>query len=367
MRTSVLFFLPILFLATLASGPCLPASADGTPAQAAGGGAAILMNDPAILYSPYNWAVSAPQAKTINAGAYLKVIFSGTSCRLTTDTRGDAAPYSQFLARVDGGPFQEYTLTSGDPTFTLATGLVSRRHLLELVIKSTSETIDRWNRQATAVALTGIVLDAGATARAPSRKPYSVLVFGDSITEGVRTAGYAGIPDDTDRNDATCDYAWLLSQALPAEVGVVGFGATGLTTGGSGGVPALPQSYGFLWAGQARSFAPAPDVVVYNEGTNDRGPITAAFGTVIASLLAVAPHCKQLLLRPFNGSHASEIQAAALQASGKGVTYGDTTGFWDGADSSDGLHPYDYAHVGLIAPKVAALVSPLLVGARAAP
>lgn len=187
---------------------------------------------------------------------------------------------------------------------------------------------------ATAVVLTGIVLDAGATVRAPIRKPYNILIFGDSITEGVRTAGFAGIADDTDRNDATQDYSWLLSQELPAEVRVVGFGATGLTRGGSGNVPALPQSYKLLWSGQEQSFLPAPDVVIYNEGANDRVSITVAFETVIANLQAVAPNSQQLLLCPFNGSHATEIKAAVALAFSSRVIYGETTGFWDSADAS---------------------------------
>ncbi|MGI4789090.1 MAG: GDSL-type esterase/lipase family protein [Janthinobacterium lividum] len=320
----------------------------------------VPMNDPAILYSPYNWDVTSSHAKTINAGAYLKVIFSGTSCRLTAETNGDAAPFSEFWARIDGGPFQKYTLAAGNPTFTVADGLADRSHLLEVVIKSTSETIDRWNSQATAVVFTGVVLDTGASVRLPVRKPYNILIYGDSITEGVRTAGYAGIPNDTDRNDAAQDYSWLLSQSLPAEVGVVGFGATGLTRGGSGAVPALPQSYKFLWAGQPRSFLPVPDLVLYNEGTNDRSSITADFLTVIRGIQAAAPNCKQMLLLPFNGSRASELKATVAQAASRNVAFGDTTGFWNSADASDGLHPYDYAHIGFIAPKVAALAAPLL-------
>ena len=56
-----------------------------------------------------------------------------------------------------------------------------------------------------------------------------MLIFGDSITEGVRTLGYVGITNDTDRNDAVRDYSYQLCQTLPCEVGVVAFGATGLT------------------------------------------------------------------------------------------------------------------------------------------
>jgi hypothetical protein len=161
---------------------------------------------------------------------------------------------------------------------------------------------------------------------------------------------------------------------LPAEVGVVAFGATGLTRGGSGGVPALPASYNQLWAGQPRDFATtipsahpqAPDLVIYNEGTNDGGDITALFTDVVASVFAAtAPAAtKQLLLLPFDGAHATEIQNVVQHFAGGGgnttgrIFYGDTTGFYDGAD---GLHPFGYSHVGNIAPRVAALAAPLLM------
>jgi hypothetical protein len=166
------------------------------------------------------------------------------------------------------------------------------------------------------------------------------------------------------------DYSYQLSQMLPAEVGVVAFGATGLTRGGSGSVPALPVSFNQLWAGQPRDFATTipsaypqpPDLVIYNEGTNDGADITALFTGVVASVFGVVPATtKQLLLLPFDGAHAAEIQNVVQHfASGNTtgrVFYGDTAGFYDGAD---GLHPFGYSHVGYIAPKVASLVAPLL-------
>ena len=321
----------------------------------------IAMNHPAILYSPFNWGVTAEAAKTINPGAYFKVLFSGTSCRLTTETSANVKPYSQFWARVDGGAFTQYTLAAGNPEFTVASGLVKRKHLLEVVIKSSSETIDRWLKQWAGVTFTGLVLDTGATVTAPARKPFNILVYGDSITEGVRVNGYVGIADDTDRNDALQVYSWLLSQELPAEVGVVGFGATGLTRAGSGSVPALGSSYQYLWAGQPRSFSdPEPDLIIYNEGTNDGSSIAAGMTAVVKALLKAAPNARQLLLLPFNGTHASELKAVVAAVGGGKVSYGDTKGFFNTADSSDALHPYGYANLAFIAPKLATLVTPLL-------
>jgi len=321
----------------------------------------VPMDNAAVLYSPFNWGVTPRSAKTINPGAYFKVLFLGTSCRLTTDTSSNLPPYSQFWFRVDGGPFTKYTLSAGNPVVTVAEGLVSRKHLLEVVIKSTSETVDRWLKQRTAVVFTGILLDKGATVAPPLRQPFNILVFGDSITEGVRVNGYVGIPNDTDRNDALQDYSWLLSQELPAEVGVVGFGATGINTGGSGSVPALGKSYALLWTGQSRSFTdPEPDLIIYNEGTNDGSSITAGMLAVVRALRQAAPNARQLLLVPFNGSHAAELNAVVTTIGSSHLSLGDTKGFFNASDSSDGLHPYGYAHLALIAPKMASLVTPLL-------
>ena len=342
-------------------------AANGVPVAA--DSVTVGMDNAAILYSPYNWAVRNGAAKTINSGAYFRVIFSGQSAVLTTNTSGSVGPFPQFWTRVDGGPLQQHVLAPGDPEFTVALGppySSSPKHLLEVIVKSTSETVDRWSPQSTAVQFTGLRLDANATVEAPARKPKTVLIYGDSITEGVRTLGFEGIANDTDRNDAVRDYSYQLCQSLPCEIGIVGFGATGLTKGGSGGVPALVETWNLLWDGESRRFDVIPDVVVYNEGANDAEDITTNYIAVVKAVAAAAPSAKQLLLRPFNGAHADasdpQIQNVVKHfapESGKPQTvfYGDTTGFYSG---EDGLHPFGYNHVGVIAPQVANLVAPLL-------
>ena len=168
----------------------------------------LSMADPAILYSPYNWAVdSMGTAKTINPGAYFKVVFTGQTCVLHLDTTGTSQPFPQFWARVDGGPLQKFVLSGGNPSFSVALGPDSvGSHLLEVVVKSTTETQSRWNPQSTALAFTSMTLADGAKARAPARKKFNILIYGDSITEGVRTLGFVDIANDTDRNDAVRDY-----------------------------------------------------------------------------------------------------------------------------------------------------------------
>ena len=130
------------------------------------------------------------------------------------------------------------------------------------------------------------------------------------------------------------------------------------SVGGSGGVPALGESWDKLFDGVPRSFAPAPDLVLYNEGTNDgTRNITAPFTEVVRGVLRAAPAARQLLLLPFNGGHAADLRAVVAAVGNPNVTFGDTTGFYSG---EDGLHPFGYSHMADIAPRVASLCFPLL-------
>ena len=369
-RSRLALFLILAF--PLAAGG---AGAQALPAEGTAARAAIAPDNAGLFYSPYNWLVTPSAAKTVNAGAYFRTRINATrTCQIGLSV-GPATPYSQAYARLDGGPWQEYVpKAAGAQTWalTMPSPTTSPNHLLEFVVKSTTETQDRWNGQATAVQFTGLTLDPGATLTLPPARKYRFLLFGDSITEGVRVNGFSGIPNDTDRNDATLDYAYPLGELLDAEVGVVGFGATGMTAGGSGGVPALPASYRQLWSGQARAFSPVPDLVIYNEGTNEpsaaRAAMLAAFTKVVQGIgdtgttntSAGLNGTRHLILRPFNGAQSANLSAVAASFHSANVVYGDTTGFWSSEDASDGLHPYAYAHLGQIAPQVAALALPLL-------
>jgi hypothetical protein len=208
------------------------------------GAAAVPMTDPAILYSPYNWDVTDVGAKTINPGAYWKVVFTATTgAQLNASCNPSVRIPSQFWTRVDGGPLVQHICKDAVQLFNVSFGppfSATNNHLLEVIIKSTTETDDRWKKQLTSVTFNSIILEGTApSVRAPNRKRFNMLIYGDSITEGVRTLGYQGIPLDTDRNDAVRDYSYHISQMLPVEIGIVAFGATGTTKGGSGGVSRL--------------------------------------------------------------------------------------------------------------------------------
>lgn len=316
-------------LPALAALLIVAVAAASIPVGSVAASLALPMNHTAILYSPYTWGgLAHGTATTISAGAYFRLQFTGDSCTLHTDTSAMKDMFSQFWTRVDGGPLVQHVLSPGNPSMSVPLGppfTASRNHLLEVIVKSTTETRQRWAMpSATAVIFTGITIasdaSGGAVAvSAPRRKPYNVLIYGDSITEGVRTLGYVGIQNDTDRNDAVRDYSYQLSQMLPVEIGVVAFGATGTTKGGSGAVPALPVSWNQLWNGEPRVFTPTPDLVVYNEGTNDGKSITATLLQVVKGVQGVAPSARQLLLLPFNGGHEQDILDVVAQAASPNV------------------------------------------------
>ena len=329
----------------------------------------VAPSDSSFSFSPYNWNRTAAAATTANAGAYFRVLFTGRTASLSFDVSAMVTPPTQIYWRIDDGPA---TAAPVAPSVKLVIppSLVGNAdvpyHYLEVVVKSTTETQNRWAAAgpSTRVAFTGLVLDATAAVAAALLAPRNILVYGDSITEGVRTLGESE-PADTDRNSATLCWSYRLGALLGAEVGVIGFGASGITRGGSGGVPALPDSFNQQWAGVPRSFSPQPDLIVFNEGTNDGASNTVdAMTTVLNALLVLAPGTPIGVLRPFNGAQAANLQAAIAASRTPALsTYIDTEGFFNvsfGADALN-LHPSGPNDIGRIAPRVAAALAPLLL------
>ena len=112
---SLLLLLPVFCVQQVQSTPSVGA------ARGSAGSSIVAMDDPAILYSPYTWAVDAHAgAKTINPGAYFRVLFTGHSVVLRTDTSELRGPFSQFWTRVDGGPLEQHVLSPGNPSFNIS-------------------------------------------------------------------------------------------------------------------------------------------------------------------------------------------------------------------------------------------------------
>lgn len=336
--------------------------------------ALLAPNDAALLYTPYTWNIQPAAATTANAGAGFRILFTGSTCTLNFNVASMASPASQIWWRIDNGPWTQSTLaatiactipaiTAGNPDVPY--------HLLEVIVKSMTETQNRWTAgTSTRVIFTGIGLATGAAVATPLAAPLNLLIYGDSITEGVRTLGEFAA-NDTDRNDATLGWAHRLGDLLGAEVGIVGFGAQGLAGGGSGNVPALGTSWNLLYAGTARSFTPQPDLILLNIGTNDGATnTTAAMTALLTALIGACPGKPIAVLRPFNGNQAANLQAAiAACSSPTQCHYINTTGFFAPAYGTDSitLHPAGPNNTARIAPQIATALRPLVAGTAATP
>lgn len=310
----------------------------------------ILPNDAAWIYSPYNWAApTISAASSVNPGAYARILFTGTSAVLNFNTASNSGQFPTIVARVDGGAWVPYTVAA---TVNLGT-YANRKHLLEIVFQGAVQSQDRWNSPTTVVMLTGLTVDNGATWAAPVRRAKNLLVYGDSITEGNLVTGTS--------NDASLGYAYNLGIALNAEVGVVAFGGTGLTTTASlsvGNVPGLTTSYNLLYSGVSRVFSPAPDAILYAEGRNDGGAsaatVTANLTTVASALLTAYPNARQVVSIPLAQTQAAALRQTVTNLASSKITILETSGWVDLTnDASDGTHPYAYAHLGKMLPNYA--------------
>jgi lysophospholipase L1-like esterase len=79
---------------------------------------------------------------------------------------------------------------------------------------------------------------------------------------------------------------------------------------------------------------------------NDRTDLGPSFGPAYAAYVSTVragyPSAKIVLLRPFGGYHAVEVQAEAGARKAAGdvrVFYVDTTGWLSASDYTDGIHP----------------------------
>lgn len=330
---------------------------DNAAGEGGGGGVTpIAPDDAGILYSPGNWHVDATRAQAINAGAYFRTLFTGASCTLNFDMTNVSSPVPRLRICVDGRTNQSANVAA-TVNVTMPSGQDNTTHLLDVTLDATSETLNRWDDPPNAVGkFEGLTLaTADDTVSAPQPRPYSMLVYSDSIGEGVRTLALNGT-NDVDRNSATVCWPLELGRQLGAEVGVVAFGSQGISDPGNGNVPALVDSWDLLWAGQARTFTPAPDYCVWLMGYNDGTGNTQADGiATLDGMLTAMPSTQFILFRPLDGTN----QEANLQAVAAGcadpsrVRYISTAGFWSSSESSDALHPYGWACIAQIAPKMA--------------
>lgn len=321
----------------------------------------VAADEGTALYSPGTWNVASGKAISINPGAYFRRLFTGTACTLLFDVTNNTGTFPTFWSRLDNTTWVKNTIAAS-VDLTGGTPLPSQLHSLEFLFSAVDFTQNRYNAPpVAAISTKGMNLSTGAKTVLPSAKPYKVLVLGDSITEGdlcVTNTNPTG-------NDAMGGFAWNLSNLLNAEVGVVGFGAQGYTTVGTGNVPVVGTSYGFLYQGVARTLT-GYDLVIQASGANDSGSlgsIAAAATTLWTNLLgAGVPKILQLGTLSFPTVDAV-LSAAVTSFGNSNVLYKATSGYGYtntvGYDTAGGTHPFASWAAFVFAPKLAADIKTL--------
>ena len=327
----------------------------------------ITADDSNILYSPYNWYVTSDSAKTICSGAYLKVFFEGTPSKLCAnfDVSNMADTASKLGFRIDGGTWRDYA-ASESIGLTLPANNTWEKHVIEMVVVSTTETVNRWNDpQDTAVIFTGITADADIlTMPLIPRALYGVAI-GDSITEGIHTLNKTA-EKDTYRNDSRLSWAYPLIDNMGAEIGIIGFGGIGITKWGSGGIPKFCDSIPYYYSNQPRNFSDPrlPDFVVCNIGTNDGDADNSDVirdTTSLLNYLIGQTKCPIIVFAGWRQIQAAAIKTACEKCSDSArITYLDTTDWLSATYSSDSLHLYGYANISNISPRLAKYIRGLL-------
>jgi len=313
------------------------------------------------------WDLRAPdRAITVNSGSYVLAHFSSSSVSARFDVSLNKPAFPTITWRIDDGVWQESEIAA---TVKLADGLSEGPHKLWLMVRGIDEHQNRWTPPLVAsVTFLGIDLAANGKLLPPLAEwdhPQLKMEFlGDSITEGVL------VTSPTDKSltapwhtNARDSYAGRTAMLLGASWRQVGFGATGLAKGGSGHAPGALATFNFFYAGCPRDDW-QPDVVVINQGTNERKVPAATYLSNYEKYLAMIrqayPKAKIAALRPFGGFQADSIKQAVDAARAAGDTeiyYIDSTGWYTGR----ALHPDSDASVGLAANLAAALKSAGLV------
>jgi hypothetical protein len=288
------------------------------------------------------WDFTGGQAITVYSGSHVTARFNGTGISARLDLSHSQGPVTTVTWQIDGGPWTNANVAA---TMPLATGLPAGTHDVVFMARGMEELFNRWNPPVVA-SLNFLGFDVQGGALIPTARPvrYKIEFVGDSLTEGVRI-----VPDngggDPWHTDGHLAYPCQIALMLGAEWRQVGFGHQGLLQAGHGNVPKAADSFDWVYATVPRDGWVA-DMVVLNQGTNDRDASSTAFRPEFARYLGIIrkgyPQAKILVLRTFGGYREADIAAevaARIAAGDTNMFYVDTTGWLTAADYQEGLHP----------------------------
>lgn len=322
--------------------------------------------NPAVYTSPYSIQISGSAIISPTGGGYIKGVVSGTtSIAFNVDTSLNAGQSSanmpSFRVTIDDAPSAYVQEGTSDTQTVLASGLTTGSHhyLIQFLGGQTTGG-NSWSGTWQQTKVNSIQFDSGATPAAPSIRPNTCLVFGDSYLMAVVAASQVG--SWYNYIDFTMSWPRWVASALNCEYGQVGIGTSGWLNSGNGSYPAFPSYWDHYDSTHSRDLSKVPDYLIIAEGNNEHvgtwstGQINTAVTNWLTAMRAVWPIANTYILTPFSdiadaANHAqiaTSTQAFAVANSDThlwsidiGTEYQGCLPFSGGATwcSFDGLHP----------------------------
>jgi hypothetical protein len=294
-----------------------------------------------------NWFKVGNVYRTITSGSELRLIVHGTTRVALDYAIPVVAEYPAVVSvryRPSGGAFtawKRFPLVQGGATVELIDRLSTILTYEVQVCVSISETDPVWQLGAGLI-VTRLRIQQGGT-YAPGAFLKRMLGIGDSIMAGVAALPYYEAPIVSRAGNCVPETNWFHTMAneLGLEPHHNGFGASGITRPGNGGVPrAIDNVFNYM-QGVPKALNDQYAAIIVDHGTNDAGLNTdpvefkETYRELVNALKGACPSSKIILKRPWNGSYQNEIQALAAET---GTLYFNTTGY-NVAMSDDLTHP----------------------------
>ncbi len=272
---------------------------------------------------------------TFSQGAEFYFKVSGTS-KVWLKLHSTASPAPVIAVSIDGGVPKRIT-TVKEGSLLIAENLSENEHTFRITVDGFNEYQEKWTSAMGFVLECPEVEDGGKITGLLPTNPV-ILYYGDSITEGINVLGTGSTPDS---NSASNEYPFVASHRLNAVSYTNGFGASGVTRGGSGGVPKCLDVIDSLYNGMPLSETPAPAAIVINHGhndpTSDSAAFTEAYTAVLNRLREKYPNTPIFAVSPFAGMHNADIEALVEDLGDSNIYFVAKPSF--SYTTSDGAHP----------------------------
>lgn len=294
---------------------------------------------PSVVVSPYNWIAGLPNssvsgntaARCWNPGAYLRVYVSG--CTSLSVVFGASNTSAYFVYQIDDG-LQSAPIACLNANSYMIALPDSQAHVVTWTLLSLPQASGRW-AGTNAVVINGFQPGAGGVAAVATTGTRKLLIYGDSIAEGIQSRDGA--------DGVATSFAYHIGETFRRqgwEYGIKAAGASGysVTVAGSlGGQPAAwtaGNDAASSWnkvdgssasgaalttgsiGGPSERFTTAPDLVIDAWGCNDGlqnvpdATVQSAVVGFLQRLRVAAPNVIIVKATPFGGYKRTAIQAA---------------------------------------------------------